>query len=418
MLVPIMILPLNATNYTRTNRGLGHDRMINRLIQTMGQEALAMLQVFEEMEGNTTTINATVSGNIGLIHHQVDNRRTHVIFPSLTSAKIITEDRVIKNKNKRKRESINRRKIILEDLDDVTIKLSTGFPSIMTMLAFIAIVAEGNPENIENTTYSKLTWLEEWLCFFQIMYGRVSLRWVDLANNFKISERNLRRIFDSKLMMVKQTLEQWPTYVNEKEDKELRKDKWEEFYDGRRLIFWDTANVPLCYKPSSADAQRNTYNAYYAGNVAKGGVFIQPSGWMGTEELFVGGISDTDYLLKTKILEKQQTYLQQTYSGDKLITWMIICDKGFRISTSAIKIGGQIVIQPSFSKGEEKFTDQETLRGALIAADRSGNERAVRLMKLSNFIKHGLLPNESTVRLSDAWICWGFQSNFLYKQIL
>jgi hypothetical protein len=167
MLVPKMVLPLTSSNNTRTNRGLGHNRMINRLIQTMGQEALAMSQVFEEMEGNTTTINATVSGNIGLIHHQVDNRRTHVIFPSLTSATIITDDRVTKNKNKRKRESMNKKKIILDDLDDVTIKLGTGFPSIMTMLAFIAIVAEGIPENIENTTNSKLTWMEEWLCFFK-----------------------------------------------------------------------------------------------------------------------------------------------------------------------------------------------------------------------------------------------------------
>jgi hypothetical protein len=208
-----------------------------------------------------------VSENIGLINHRVDNRRAKVIFPLLSSSTFITTDNM---KKKRKIIRIKRKKIIrLDDLDDQTIKLSTGFPSVMSMLSFIVIASEGNTETIENTTKSKLTWLEEWLCFFEICYGRVYFRWIDLSNYYQISERNLRRIFDCKLNMVKDTLQQWPTYVNEEEDKNLRKEKWNENYDGRRVIFWDTTNVPLCYKPSSADAQRNTYSAYYSGNVAK-----------------------------------------------------------------------------------------------------------------------------------------------------
>jgi hypothetical protein len=139
---------------------------------------------------------------------------------------------------------------------------------------------------------------------------------------------------------------------------------------------------------------------------------------MGTEELFVGGVSDTDYFLKAKILEKQENYLHQSYAGNNTLSWTIICDKGFRISTAAIRTGGQIVIQPSFAKSDQKFKDQETLQGALISSDRSGNERAVRMMKLSAYVKSGLQPNESAVRLSDVWLCWGFQTNFLYKQIL
>jgi hypothetical protein len=139
---------------------------------------------------------------------------------------------------------------------------------------------------------------------------------------------------------------------------------------------------------------------------------------MGTEELFVGGISDTDYVLKAKILEKQQTYMEQPFAGDKSINWIIVCDKGFRISTTAIRTGGQVVIQPCFAKSDEKFEDTETLLGAAIASDRSGNERAVRVMKLSKFIKSGLQPNESAERLSDVWLCWGFMSNFVYKSVL
>jgi hypothetical protein len=47
-------------------------------------------------------------------------------------------------------------------MDNITIKVRTGFPTIMTMLAFIAISSDGQPEKIEITT-SKLTWLEEWV---------------------------------------------------------------------------------------------------------------------------------------------------------------------------------------------------------------------------------------------------------------
>jgi hypothetical protein len=51
-------------------------------------------------------------------------------------------------------------------LDDLTIKIRTGFPTVM-MIAFIVITAEGITEKIEKTT-SKLTWLEEWICYFEI----------------------------------------------------------------------------------------------------------------------------------------------------------------------------------------------------------------------------------------------------------
>jgi hypothetical protein len=105
-------------------------------------------------------------------------------------------------------------------------------------------------------------------------------------------------------------------FLTQKEDKQLCQEKWVEYYDDVQAIFWDTTNIPLCYKPSSADAQRNLYSAYYAGNVGKGGIFIQPSGWMGSEEIFVGGISDTDYIIKATILEKQQKYLQEDDADD------------------------------------------------------------------------------------------------------
>jgi hypothetical protein len=194
------------------------------------------------------------------------------------------------------------------------------------------------------------------------------------------------------------------------EDKEIRNEKWNEKCDNKRVIFWDTTNVALTFKPSASDSQRNTYSVYYSGNVAKGGIFIQPCGWMGGSELFVGAVSDTDYINKAKILEMQQSYLTTHDINKSNITWTIICDRGFLITLSAFRCGGQMVIQPPYSKTELRFTDREVLLTGNISKDRSGNERAVR-----NMINNGLMPNESVVRMSDVWLCWGFQTNFMYK---
>jgi hypothetical protein len=136
---------------------------------------------------------------------------------------------------------------------------------------------------------------------------------------------------------------------------------------------------------------------------------------MGAEKIHDGVISDTDYIIKATTLEKQHIYVNEDDSDENNTPFTIICDKGSHISTSAIMLGGQVVTQPAFGKGDKKFSDKEPLRIAAIAHDWSGNERVVRYMKLSGFIKAGLQPNESTVCLANVWLCWGFQA-ILYKQ--
>ena len=63
------------------------------------------------------------------------------------------------------------------------------------------------------------------------------------------------------------------------------------------------------------------------------------------------------------------------------------------------------------------FTAMETLVSASIAADRSGNERAVRLVKLSGFLRRGLHPRGCPKRLNNMWLAWSFQSNFMFKSV-
>jgi hypothetical protein len=210
----------------------------------------------------------------------------------------------------------------------------------------------------------------------------------------------------------------WPKYATVEEDLQLRKSKWNVNCAGKRVVMWDNTNVPLTYKPSASDAQRNTYSMYYAGNVAKGGVFIQPCGWMGTHTLWVGAVSDSEYMERSGVLEIQVAYAKEYDTDYRNVPFTNILDKGYRITTIAWKKGKQLVLQPNFGKKDHKFKARETVRSSAIASDRSANERAVRLSKLCGYVRTGLHQNESATRLDDVWCVWAFQCNFLYKPVL
>jgi hypothetical protein len=239
-----------------------------------------------------------------------------------------------------------------------------------------------------------------------------------LQFKYKTSNRQLRRIFDVKTAIVKRcVLKRWPRFATFDEDVELRKPKWTDYYYQKRLIMWDNTNINMCFKPTSFDIQRSTYSQYYAGNVAKGGVFVQPCGWLGAHELWAGSIMDSEYMIRSKVLTIQETYLK-CYDTKHIEPFTVILDKGYRITAAAWGVGNTFILQPSFARSDRKFTGHESIRNAAIASDRAGNERAVRYSKLCGYIKTGLLQNESTVRLSNVWITWSFQCNFNYRPVL
>jgi hypothetical protein len=68
--------------------------------------------------------------------------------------------------------------------------------------------------------------------------------------------------------------------------------------------------------------------------------------------------------------------------------------------------------------GDKKFSTRDVLRVASVAADRSGNERAVRISKMSAYVKRGTQQHKNIERLCDAWLAWSFQANFMFEQIL
>ena len=99
------------------------------------------------------------------------------------------------------------------------------------------------------------------------------------------------------------------------------------------------------------------------------------------------------------------------------IPFQNMLDKGYRVNASVWRHGKQRVIQPNFSRCDRRFTSFEVARSAAVASDRGGNERAVKYMKLSHYVKAGLINNESVQRMSDVWLAWGWTVNFLFKPI-
>lgn len=170
-------------------------------------------------------------------------------------------------------------------------------------------------------------------------------------------------------------------------------------------------------KPGVSLLQRLTFSAYYGSNVAKGGVFVQLCGWLGTFELWMGAVSDTEYLNNSGILKLQETFVakDETYSH---VSFLNIVDKGYRSILAAWRAGCQFLLQPIFAKSDEKFNTNDVLTSAEIAANRAGNECAVCVAKMSGMIKQGLQHGGSTKRLADLWLAWSFQANFMFKPVM
>jgi hypothetical protein len=113
-----------------------------------------------------------------------------------------------------------------------------------------------------------------------------------------------------------------------------------------------------------------------------------------------------------------QAYLLENDKETIDTTWTIILDKGYRVTETAWNEGRQLVLQPSFSRSDKRFSAHDVLRTGAVATDRSANERAVKLAKASDYVKRGLQPNENPRRLADVWLAWGFLCNFQYRPVV
>ena len=77
---------------------------------------------------------------------------------------------------------------------------------------------------------------------------------------------------------------------------------------------------------------------------------------MGVEELWVGATSDTHYQGETEIFKRQEQFAAVFDRVDgKLLSFVNIVDKGYRINLPAWRAGKQRVLQPIFSRSDRIF---------------------------------------------------------------
>jgi hypothetical protein len=267
-------------------------------------------------------------------------------------------------------------------------------------------------------TSSKLTWVEEWILYFETVYGHSLIRLCDYVKSYESSDNAVRRVFRAKLEMVIEARKRWPMYASYTEDAKYRRGEWNTHFDpqsGARVVMHDNTNINFP-SPSDADFQRAMFSDYYGGCVAKGGVALQLCGWIRTIELCTGAIGDSDYIEAVNILKEQKIFADLDPSS--ILAFLNVFDKGYRCVLEA-KAEGQQCLQPVFARSDEQFRAGETLYSGCVAVVRSGNERAVKRCKLSWFLKRGTRDqgwDHSVV--ADVWLAWGFQVNFMYDKFL
>ena len=122
---------------------------------------------------------------------------------------------------------------------------------------------------------------------------------------------------------------------------------------------------------------------------------------------------------KAKVFEQQNDFAAKIDRGDgPVVPFTTILDKGYRVTLMAWHNGKQMVYQPFFSHSDCCFCTAETISSGSTASDRSGNERGVKVCKLSAKLKRGFHPRGNPSTFNDIWLCWSFQTNFMFGSVL
>ena len=215
------------------------------------------------------------------------------------------------------------------DYSDEEVKRRTGFVSKDDMLLYITILCNGDLTKMRENS-SSLTWYEEWFFYFEKKHGKTILRWVDASSKeeYGVGKEILIKVFKSKLTVELTCRASWPEFLSFDEDFHFMRDVYKETYEGKRIVFWDNTNINIA-QSSCADFQRATWSSYYAHNCLKGGVFLQLGGWMGTHNLWMGAVSDTEYNGEGKILKQQWEFAKKDLVNGKEIPFTNTTDKGY-----------------------------------------------------------------------------------------
>jgi len=297
------------------------------------------------------------------------------------------------------------------------VKRLTGFDDLKRMLSFMSMLCGGNLTKMTRTN-SILTWLEEWVLYFQFVWSRSIVRFEDYEKQYHCRQKSLRKVIRAKVDIVRAARSRWPIYASYSEDAKFRAEHWSTHFDpvtGHRVVMHDSTNIPLA-RPTSAALQRALYNSYYGMCCAKAGVAVQLCGWIHGLPLNTGHSDDTRFIEDTEILQKQQVFAESDTTSNK--PFLNIFDKGYQCTLLASKLG-QFCLQPTFAESAKQFKDSEVLFSGAVAVVRSGNERAVNRCKMSWFLQRGAVQQKWDINfVCDVWEAWTFQVNFMFEKFL
>ena len=112
----------------------------------------------------------------------------------------------------------------------------------------------------------------------------------------------IRRVLRQKSNTVLEARKRWPRFVTLYEVVTLMSSWWLNKQGAKKVILWDDTNINM---PVARDEHlsQHTNSTSYAGNVAKGAVFLQLCSWMGTWELWAGAISETKYQTRSGVFD-------------------------------------------------------------------------------------------------------------------
>lgn len=308
----------------------------------------------------------------------------------------------------------------VQQLDKLTpkeVSRLTGFHDLKMLLSYVAVVCDGDFDNMTRTV-SCMTWLEEWILSLEFLWGHCMQRLTDYESVYNCRVKTIRKVIRTKLRQIIAARGRWPIYASYSEDAKFRDTKWNSHFDttnGHRVVMHNSTNIPMA-TPSDAAQQRALYNSYYGMCCAKAGVAVQLCSWIHGLPLTTGHSDDTRFIEDTNILAKQKQFAESDASSEK--PFLNIFDKGYQCTLMASEYG-QTCLQPAFAEFEKQFAANTTLYSGAVAVVRSGNERAVKRCKMSWVLKRGAKEQMWDVDfLCDAWDAWTFQVNFMYEKFL
>ena len=424
-----LVVPSGAgpsTEPKTLSRGTGRDRGVRKMLENIGEDeakkkpsdewAMCAQKMAEESCTDQVRIqlNASVAAAADIPQRKGNADDFIDDKGKLFRATPVTE-------TKRLHLKVDDAPVVQPGMSDDEVKRRTGFPNEMTMLSYSIVACDGNVDIIKRRQTS-LTWYEEWFLMFEYVWNRSLTRLEDVQKTFSdLRREDVLEVIDAKLTICRASRDSWPMFASFQEDKTLQQDKWASRYHGMRPVMWDMTGISA-YGFSNADWQRLTFSSYYSENCFKGGIFCQPCGWMGTVNLWTGGVSDSDYNRRAGYLKKQWRFqendLVEIDGERRVVRFLNIYDKGYRAKMAAWENGRQLVLQPDFKESDKRFNRDQTISSASVASDRGGNERVVNVSKRAGLISKGFQTNADAIRFNNVWLTWSFQANFMFERVL